>query len=91
MALIDGRLEDSFDPHNAELVIRGRDMARDHGSLWIAIPGDLELDRAALPREVTEATAWPGGVRLMLRAAPPWEIRLRFRPRGSTLQVSGAS
>jgi hypothetical protein len=82
MSLVDGRVEDRFDPDSAELVVRGRDLARTRGSLWLAVPPGLSLDRGAMPREVAPATRWAEGLRLVVRAAPPWEIRLRFRRDG---------
>lgn len=79
MALVDGRIEGRFEAERGELVIRGRDLAREHGSLWVAVPAGWELDRGELPAEVSEAARWAEGMRLMLRAKAPWEVRLRFR------------
>lgn len=82
MALVDGRIAGRFEAERGELVVRGRELAREHGSLWVAMPAGWELDRGALPAEVSEATRWAEGVRVVMRAKAPWELRLRFRERG---------
>lgn len=77
-ALVDGRIDDQFDEKSCEYVIRGRELARKSGSLWIWVPPSFVLEGHELPAGVVDARLWEGGLRLWVKAAAPWEIRLKF-------------
>ncbi len=81
VAQVDGRVSDAFDPQQAVLTLRVRDVARRTGRLWIAVPGNWSLDEAALPHGLRLVERLDGVVILAVETTPAWECALAFQAR----------
>jgi alpha-galactosidase len=85
-ALVDGRIDDTFEPASGVLRLTAREIARRQGTLWIAVPECFELDRQALPPQAGRIEAWEHGITLGVELSAPWALELRFidrRPRAA--------
>ncbi|MFW6369088.1 MAG: glycoside hydrolase family 36 protein [Myxococcota bacterium] len=77
-ALLDGRIQASWDEKERALSISGRDMARRDGRIWLRAGGGYDLKQSKLPALVEEVETWSRGWALRLSTPATWSLKIPF-------------
>ncbi len=78
-ALVDGRIETFFDHDSDSLTVKGRELSRETGRLWIIVPDRFDFYRC-LPKPQDLRVESDGRILILThRAETPWTITIFFK------------